>query len=191
MFGQTHFEPWQGDQYGKSSPRLLVIGESRFDEEYTDKTIIQDLMNGYQHRTFTNFVQAATGTRCSERDYDASRFWKSVVFYNYNTTFFPGDARLPLPWSERNREENARLLREVLLKWTPSHAIVWGMSNWCSLRVEGAEWIDKKAISGMADPHRCVTLKSVPTLFARTSHPSWPGFSYDRWAPMLKAFLAM
>jgi hypothetical protein len=70
MFGQAYFEPWHGPQYGKSKPRLLVIGESQYDEAFTDKQIIQERVNGQRHRTYTNFVQAAIGTRHWEQGYD-------------------------------------------------------------------------------------------------------------------------
>lgn len=192
MFGITYFEPWIGDQYGNDELRLLVIGESRYDEEFTDKQIIQWLVDGNRHKTFTNFVQAALGTRHWEPDYDGSGFWKRVLFYNYNTTFFPGGARLPLPWNERMSGQNARLLRDVLREWKPSHAVAWGLANWESLTVEGAQWTGTEPIPGAAaEPYCSITVDGFATLFARTAHPSWQGFSYERWAPMLKAFFAI
>ena len=170
----------------------MVIGESRYDEEFTDKQIIQELVNGNRHKTFTNFVQAAIGTRYWEPDYNESGFWNRVLFYNYNTTFFPGGARIPLPWNERMNSQNAQLLREVLREWKPSHAVAWGLENWESLVVEGADWAETETIPGtVAEPYRAVTVDGFTTLFARTPHPSWQGFSYEKWRPMLKAFLAM
>ncbi len=67
MFGKTDFEPWVGDQYGNRELRLLVIGESRYDEEFTDKQIIHGQVIGNRHKTFTNFVQAATGHAIGSR----------------------------------------------------------------------------------------------------------------------------
>jgi hypothetical protein len=192
MFGNAYFEPWIGDQYRNGEPRLLVIGESRYHEEFTDKQIIQERVEGNRHRTFTNFVQAALGTRYWEPDYDESGFWSRVLFYNYNTTFFPGGARLPLPWNERMSGQNARLLLEVLREWKPSHAVTWGMANWDSLSVEGTEWTGMEPIPGAtAEPYCSVTVDGFTTLFARTAHPSWQWFSYERWSPMLKAFLSV
>ena len=192
MFGNAHFEPWVGSQYTASEIRLLVIGESRYDEEFTDRQIIQERIDGNRHRTFTNFVQAATGIRHWELDYDEPGFWKRVVFFNYNTIFFPGEARIPLPWDERMKAENGRLLREVLQEWKPSHAVAWGSANWESLVVEGMEWPATASIPGYAtEPYCALPIDGVTTLFARIFHPSLQGFSYERWHPMLKAFLAM
>ena len=193
MFGQAYFEPWHGPQYGKSKPRLLVIGESRYDEAFTDKQIIQERVNGQRHRTYTNFVQAAIGTRHWDQGYDEPAFWNGVVFYNYNTKFLPGKAREPLSWNERMNNQNPQMLREVLREWKPTHAVAWGKCNWDSLRVEGAEWTGMQPIPGTVtdEPYRAVTVDGFATLFARVWHPSWQGFSYKRWAPMLKAFLAI
>jgi hypothetical protein len=89
MFESPYFEPWVGSQYGNESPRLLNVGESRYDEEFTDRKIIQERLNGNRSRTITNFVQAILGTRHWEPGYDETGFWNRVLFYNYNTTFSP------------------------------------------------------------------------------------------------------
>lgn len=192
MFGHAFFEPWQGDRYGESEPKLLVLGESRYDEEFTDREIIEERVKGHRERTYTNFVQAISGRRYSEPDYDEPSFWQRVVFYNYNTTFFPGKARVPLSWQGRLDPENPRMLRAVLLKWKPTHVVVWGMCNWESLRVESEEFSAPRPIPGaMTEPYRTIAVDGCASLFARTHHPSWQGFSYTRWAAMLRAFLTM
>ena len=65
----------------------MIVGESRYDEEFTDRKIIQERLNGNRSRTITNFVQAILGTRHWEPGYDETGFWNRVLFYNYNTTF--------------------------------------------------------------------------------------------------------
>ena len=84
-------------------------------------------------------MQVAVGLRHWDPGYDQSGFWIRVMFYNYNTTFFPGAARLPLPWNERMSPQIARLLKEVLSERKPSHAVVWGVVNWSAVRVDGVE----------------------------------------------------
>ncbi len=194
MFGKTYFEPWVGALYGKNELKLLVLGDSRYDEEFTDKQIIQGLVNGsYRHQTFTKFVQAAIGTRHWEPNYNesASSFWNRVVFCNYNTTFFPGGPREPEPESERMNCQNAQLLREVLREWKPTHAVVWGFGNWGSLEVDGGYWSEPETIPGTVSKlYHTVTVDGYATLFAPILHPS-SSFSYDEWRPMLKAFLTM
>jgi hypothetical protein len=188
MFDDRNCEPWIGAYYGNNETRVLVIGESRYSDDHTDRDIIQWLLDGHRHRTFTGFVQAATGARHWEPHYDAHRFWNGALFHNYNQTAFPGGAREPLLWQERMHPTNARLLREVLREWKPTHAIVWGFANWNSLVIEGEKWSEELLIPGTTEPY-CTT-SGFDTLFTRIYHPS-VGFNHARWSSMLKAFLAM
>lgn len=194
MFGKRYFEPWVGGLYCRPrSQKLLVIGESRYDEKFTDREIIQDVVNSGRRRTFTNFAQAAIGKRHWEPGYAyaSENFWNHVVYYNYNTTFFPHKSRKPSSWAERMARQNAHFLGKLLQKFRPTHAVVWGYCNWNSLAVEGAEFTETKPIpDAVSDPYCWITLDEHMTLFARVRHPS-SGFSYARWAPMLKAFFVL
>jgi hypothetical protein len=188
MFGSKYFVPWVGSRYGKDALRLLVLGESRYDEEYTDKQIVRDhLSEG--GKTFTNFVQAATGLRRWEEAYDPRAFWERTIFYNYNVTFFPGKPRAALSWSRRACQENTKMLRKVLEKYKPTHAIVWGKKNWDSIKVDGANWTSEKPIPGAREHPYCM-VDGHSTLFARVKHPSG-GFAFYEWAPMISAFLRL
>jgi hypothetical protein len=51
-----------------------------------------------------------------------------------------------------------------------AHALVWGVANYESLAVEGAEWTDLGWIRD--EPYCAVSVDGSPTLFARTYHPS-------------------
>jgi hypothetical protein len=193
MFGNKHFEPWVGSHYSHSEPRfseprLLVIGESRFSDDHTDRDIIKWHVDGNRHATFTKFVQAATGLRHWEPGYDAPGFWHQAIFFNFNAEWFAGGPREYLPWVERMNQQNARLLREALHQWQPTHAVVWGVANWHSVAIEGEEWSEELKIPGTAEPY-CPT-SGFTTLFTRVNHPSC-GFNHGRWAPMLKTFFAM
>jgi hypothetical protein len=186
---------WVGDQYKKNYPRLLIIGESRYDEKFTDWDIIEGVLDsslkGENRRTFTNFVQVAVGFRHYEPGYDSTAFWKRVVYHNYNTTYFPGQARTPLIWHTRMHPQNARSLRKVLQEHQPSHAIVWGKANWDSVRVEGTEMKNMGPILGVENgSYSAVNVDGWTTMFTHIHHPS-AGLSYKQWAPTLKAFLAM
>jgi hypothetical protein len=187
-----YFEPWIGGRYTYSRLKVLVLGESRYDQEYTDNQIIQDRIDGSRDRTFTKFVQAAVGRRHWQEGYDDARYWHNVIFYNYNTTVFPGGPRIPLPWERRIDGQNARLLCAVLAEFKPTHAIAWGVANWDSLAVEGSEWSAEGRIPGaVGEPYCSVVVNDHKTLFARTHHPSWQGFSFQRWASMIRVFLEM
>ena len=188
MFRVRFFEPW----IGKSYPRLLVLGESRYDEEYTDKKIIESLIRGDRIRTYTNFVQAVVGKRHWEEEYDQVAFWERTIFYNYLTNFFPGRPREAPPWDQRVDPQNQRILKSMLQTYKPTHCIVWGYDNWETIEVEAAEWGPEQPIPGLVDAHKYCSMdvEGNVTLFSYVVHPS-TGFSYDRWRAVLSAFLSM
>lgn len=86
MFGKKIFEPWIGRSYGRHEMNLLVLGESRYDEDYTDRSIIESLNRGDRSHTYTNFLQAALAKRYWEDGYDPLAFWDRVILYKC----FPG-----------------------------------------------------------------------------------------------------
>lgn len=196
MLGIETFDPWIGPNYCHSTPKLLVLGESRFDEEeWTDKKIIEDKIEGSPHKTFTNFVQAALGLHHTHDDYNAQAFWKRVIFYNYNTSVFPGHPRVPLDWETRCDPQNGKVLRDVLFEYKPTHVVVWGACNWESLDVAGSPWIRNEFIpnatwNGRQHPYCAVVVEGQTTLFTYVVHPS-AGFSAPKWAPVLSAFFLL
>ncbi len=192
MSAGLNLQPWVGKKYDEAHPKILVVGESRYDEDYTDKKIIEEMCAGRGHKTFTNFTQAVTGVHHGNEEYDPSKFWNTAIFYNYNTTFFPGGPREPLDWHTRFDKRNQRTLRSVLNRYKPTHGIVWGKWNWESVAVEGHEW---KWHQFLDDPRRdceycSVTVDTHRTLFTFIQHPS-TGFSSSRWQPMLRRFLQL
>jgi len=63
-------DPWIGSSYTTKRLKVLVIGESRYDEEPTDREIIKARiarkLTGGQRRTYTKFERAVLGQNCSE-----------------------------------------------------------------------------------------------------------------------------
>jgi hypothetical protein len=170
----------------------MVIGESRFNEECTDRNIIEVLCDDGDlpsKRTFTKFMRALAGVNDTPHENTVSLFWANKIFYNYNTTFFPGKARKPLNWEERSNKQHQRALREMIAKYRPSHAIVWGKANWESIVVEGHDWAWHRYLKGpRQDCELCsVTIGSCRTLFTFIQHPS-TAFSASEWHPLLKRF---
>ncbi|MGD0945822.1 MAG: hypothetical protein ABSA52_00210 [Candidatus Binatia bacterium] len=192
MFGIESFKPWVGDLYYISHPKLLILGESRWDEEFTDTKIIEFQIDGGHFRAHTNFVQAVLGKRHWEEGYDPIAFGRKSIFYNYNTSFYPGRARIPPEHGERAEAQNPRMLRKMLEMYKPTHCIVWGIANWRSVAVEGAKWGPDQAMPGLADgwPYRRITIGSHTTLFSHVKHPS-AGFSFARWSAVLSTFLML
>ena len=179
-------DPWVGSEYRKQKVRLLVLGESRFHEEFTDREIIRD--QGHCKPTFTKFVKAALDKRESLSPQEYKHFWKRTLFHNYNVIFFPGGPRVPLRYDQRECIQNRKCLRLVLQKYKPTHAVAWGFMNYDSLMVDGEDWSRQEHIPG-SDAKFCrVLVEGHMTLVSWVRHPS-AGFSINHWAGVLKSFL--
>jgi len=188
MFGIKTFKPWVGKKYGKkNSFKVMVLGYSRYDEDYTDYDIINNSDGG---RTHTNFIQAVLSKKYWEDNYDPFQFWHETIFYNYNTTFFPGKARVTPEWADLVNKQNSKLLKKMLEKYKPTHCIVWGKANWESIEVEGVEWGLSKNIPNLpiGHPYCTVTIKDHTTKFTYVKHPS-TAFLYEHWRKVIKTFL--
>lgn len=186
MFGIPTFDPWIGPEYKKVPLKLLVLGESRYDEEFTDRRVIQTQISrgfpGGQRRTFTNFERAVLGQEHSEAERQG--FWRRVIFYNYNLSIFPGKPRVRVEYKRRENPRNSMILQRMLTEFKPTHAIVWGKTNWDSIDT-GPNWEDG-AIPGSG----VATVDSHAILFMFVRHPS-SGFSSEYWHPVLMQFLAV
>jgi len=186
MFGDKYFKPWVGKYYPSSFPKVMVIGESRYDQEYTDYDIINEGVGGRSH---TNFLQAAMGVRHWEKNYNPDLFWEKSIFYNYNTTFFPGKARVTLGWDEREKSSNKKFLKKMLVKYMPTHCIIWGKGNWESIEIDGVDWEPEKPIPNLPiQTYRSVKLNGNITIFTWVRHPS-AAFAHDYWKEVISSFL--
>jgi hypothetical protein len=177
---------WVGPEFRK----LLVLGESRYDKDFTDRQIIEwriaGKLPGRQRRTFTNFERAALGQEYSETDVQS--FWNRTAFYNYNQNFFPGGPRIVPSYRIRDTPQNMRCLRTVLHELRPTHVIVWGFTNWDSIDA-GSSWTPVVRIVGTEEPYCSTVIEGHRILFTRVRHPS-AGFSSRYWSPVLSKFLA-
>jgi hypothetical protein len=193
MFGIDGFNPWTGldGRYEASNPRLMVVGDVRLDMPLTDRESVLRKINGAPDLIFTNFEQAVLGQRHWEEGFRAAvrAFWERTLFYNYNATHLGGRAAT-LTARIRSDPLHARLLRDMLLRYKPSHAIVWGETNWDAIAVADAPWEADPPIrfSEIDEPCRSVILEGQRTRFTRIRHPS-AGFAYDRWSGLLSRFL--
>jgi hypothetical protein len=196
MFGIDGFDPWTGldGRYEASNPRLMVLGDIRLDAPLTDRESILRKINGAPDLIFTNFEQAVLGRRHWEDAFRAAvrAFWERTVFYNYNVTHLGGRTAAPLTARIRTDPLHARLLRDMLLRYKPSHVIVWGEANWDAIAVADTPWETNPPIrcGNIDEPCRSATLDGHRSRFTRTRHPS-AGFAYDRWSGLLSRFLEL
>jgi len=175
---EPELQPWKGPDYEKNQLKVLVLGESRYDEDCPDKQIIQEIINGKRNGTFTKFVQAVLGKHHSDPRYDAVGFWNRTMFYNYHASFFPGGPRIS-PTREIDNAQNQKHLQAMLRKYKPTHCIVWGKRNWSN--IEPMLQKDESYYATRSDDHK--------TLFFHVVHPS-VGFSYEKWSESLSEFLS-
>jgi hypothetical protein len=192
VFGIETFRPWVGLHYCASNPKIMVLGESRYDEDYSDNQIIEDQTKGCRQRTHTNFLQAVIGTRYWEDGYSPLAFWEKSIFYNYHTEFYPERARVPMDGETRDGQQNRKILRCMLDSFKPTHCIVWGVGNWKSIAIDGINWGPDLSLPGVdvSHPYRSIALDGCATLFSHVRHPS-AGFAHARWKSVLAAFLAL
>ena len=196
MFGIDGFDPWTGldGRYEASNPRLMVLGDIKLDAPLTDRESILRKINGAPDLIFTNFEQAVLGRRHWEDAFRAAvrAFWERTVFYNYNVTHLGGRTAAPLTARIRTDPLHARLLRDMLLRYKPSHVIVWGEANWDAIAVADTPWETNPPIrcGDIDEPCRSATLDGHRSRFTRTRHPS-AGFAYDRWSGLLSRFLEL
>jgi hypothetical protein len=64
-------DPWTGPQYRKDNPTpsILVVGNSRYDSDYSDHQIIGGVLRGTPSSTFTKFTKTMLGCRHRGADY--------------------------------------------------------------------------------------------------------------------------
>ena len=192
MLEVERFQPWTGidGKYESSLPRVLVLGEVQLEAPLSDRDCILRQLRAAPDLIFTNFDQAVLGKRHWEEGYrDAVRaFWERTLFYNYNVTAMVRAGVGSLDPITRANPLHARLLRQMLDRYKPTHAIVWGDDNWRAVAVEGAAWQEEADLGG--EPCRSVTIDGRRTLFTRVSHPS-AGFAHQRWSTLLSHFLSL
>ncbi len=182
---------WIGPEYESAALKLLVLGESRHDQDFTDREIIEwriaGKLSGRKRRTFTNFERAVLGQE--QLDADVQSFWNRTAFYNYNGSFFPGGPRVDPSHRIRANPQNVGTLRTVLRELKPTHVIVWGFANWNSIDA-GSPWTPDKRIPGAQEPYCSTTIDDHTILFTRVRHPS-AAFVSRYWAPVLSQFLQL
>jgi len=76
---------WIGKNYCDSSQRILVLGESWYDELVS----LPDYINGWAagkpvDATFSRIFNSGSGSHTSRADYaERIEFWNSIAFYNF------------------------------------------------------------------------------------------------------------
>lgn len=129
--------PWIGSNYKEN--RLLIVGESHYAQDENtnsdldcyngflkDKnrtiSIVEDLMNGSNWKTFQNTYPALVGSE----NIDKEAFWSNVAFYNFIQR--PMNTRMDRP-SKSDYCSGWDVFYEVLKVIKPSHCIFLGLES--------------------------------------------------------------
>lgn len=185
-------DPWVGPDYSRALPRVMILGESRFDANFSDSDIVRAFLagEGLSSGTFTKFTQAISGLHNTDCTYDSRQVWNRLIFHNYLRAFFEGEARVGVPPSVRRHPANDENLHAVFKKHEPTHMIVWGKGNYFGLDDRLTKWSAESHLpkSGHIYCHTMIEGRKIFVTYV--NHPS-VGFSSERWAPVLLEFLAL
>ena len=129
------FQPWVGNNYKEQEKKILIIGESHYNEPkfgpmetYTINVVsrLGERINNEKHAFFTKIAKIV-----SKKPYDflsnedAFNFWNHVSFYNYVQVFVGNTARVR-PTQEMFENSKDALI-EVLDLLNPEIIIILGI----------------------------------------------------------------
>lgn len=187
--------PWVGKNYDKTSPKILILGESIPDERISRQVVrnrVKSLINGKWNYAFFTKLQNMfssedqwnrVGVNNYELDHDA--FWNSISFTEY--------VQAPLK-SVRNRPtlemwETAKdVFVEILKTLKPDIVIVIGFDTYNHLPEFGTDgktikWHEHQTETWVYKIGR----KSIHLI--KVQHPSSPGFKQEVWTHLFGVFL--
>ena len=139
------FLPWIGKNYeqGLNDRRLLVLGESHYDEwegekhtlgrEFT-RECIQEVVNRVNGAGFWKYVEQALLNEQRENGWapsGGSRLWERLSFYNFFQASVPGGPRARPDWNLI--PESRKPFRVVLEQLRPDRVLVCGKGLWESM----------------------------------------------------------
>lgn len=198
MQGAVRFQPWRPQRETFDGLRLLLVGESHYDEgrpcppeEEAGFTaaVVRDwtvAATGPQP-FFVKTFQTVTGRAAGWSDPAFAAFWNSVFFYNYVQTFMPGFAGDSRP-AAADYEASHEAFHTVLADIRPDAVLVLGAQVWTHMSSRGASLFADDA-DGLGRIWRYQAGAARP-LAAHTRHPSGSrGFSPAKWAPRVGRFL--
>jgi hypothetical protein len=137
------FQHWRGSRYETSIPRLLVLGESHYDDVpsglpvhlLTNRIILDEIEGGHPGAFFSNIFATCQGRkpklgRDDESVSDRREFWDAICYANYVQRL------LPTPGYRSTRDDWASsipALEPLLNALQPDLIMVLGRENWTNL----------------------------------------------------------
>ncbi|ALN75748.1 hypothetical protein M673_23640 (plasmid) [Aureimonas sp. AU20] len=185
------FEPWIGKSFGVPNVvggcRLLILGESHYTKDLskvgcTPAGFTSDVVEGLgihgRHAFFGKLHEIVTGLRRGDQSpEDKIAFWNSVAFYNYvpvlvdgRDTKEGGAGRRPTDAMFKAGAESFQSIRREI---NPDAVIVCGLTLW--------DYLAPTLNQFEGPPRDVIYYDDGDTLYARIQHPSWAGFTTDKW----------
>ena len=190
---ECQFGPWVGNSYWRGfegGPRLLILGESHYDGDDSDKSFTQRLTRDYaegklHHRFWTMTMQVVAGR--DKAEIDRMRFWQSVAFYNFIQEIVGSGPRMR-PSAEAWRSAR-RPFEAVLNTLRPQAMLVLGKVLWDYLPNSGREGPKLRVGESCRESWLYPLPEPSEVLATSINHPSSVGFSRKKWHPVVDALL--
>lgn len=194
------FNPWAPDGADWGGLRLLIVGESHYDEgikyspaEQWEHTHYVVRRYGAEARETTTFFVRITQTfvdgASTLPDDDYRAFWRRVCFCNYVQEFVPGT-----PGSNKVSKAMIRrsgpAFRQILDDVRPDAVLVMSAAVWEDMSTESSA-LEADDIGGIGRVYR-YTYQDGVCLAAHTDHPRARfknTYRPDVWKPRVQAFL--
>lgn len=190
---ECQFDPWVGDNYWRGfegGPRLLILGESHYDGDDSDKSFTQRLTREYAegqlcHRFWTTTMQVVAGR--DKAEIDRMRFWQSIAFYNFIHEIVGSGPRMR-PSAEAWRSAR-QPFEAVLDALRPQAMLVLGKVLWDYLPNSGREGPKLLVGESCRESWLYPLPESSEVLATSIYHPAAIGFSRRKWHPFVAALL--
>lgn len=186
--------PWVGEKYKASHPKLLILGESLYDQLAQKDTVIEMIKRIMTDENYAFFTKLGNVFSNPEQwEYlggdnyklNKEKFWNDVAFYEYIQKPLSHAKEIVPPnlW-----EEAVEPFKEVLEFLQPDVVVALGYDTFEHLPVEGE---GGKVYKGKKEmPTRKYKLRNgKEVIVCGIQHPSSVGFSNEQWIKHFGKFL--
>lgn len=197
------FRPWapSSEDPRIAGVRLLVLGESHYEEENGDGSTYRDADATVEETRntvrkygvkpekrqvfFANLYTMLSGEPWALEASRLEPFWNSIFFYNYVQTLVPGGPRhspSPSMWREAEKP-----FRTVIEEIAPEAILVVGKRLWSNMAQEDERLDEQPDGLGLICGYHLPSGDTIPA--ACTRHPSSFGFRPMEWHPRIRHYL--
>jgi hypothetical protein len=169
------FQPWVGKEYDNSKRKILILGESHYNdvpetEDFT-KTVVERYVSGnWNHRFFTSISRVISGLSAWETRFKRAEIWSPLSFYNYIQQYVAKDSRLGYCPNKVAKYHDA--FEELLETYSPDFILVFSKRLWNDM-LEG----EPMEVHSAGIPLRKYKHSKGFSIGVQFNHPSGRGFN--------------